>query len=171
MIRFIFFITIVFCVSCGSTVTIDYETGTDFSNYKSYGYYPSIQSGLSELDDRRITKFVDSLMPLKGFVLEESSSLYVNFYAREILSSSRNSIGIGIGGGGGNVGIGVSGGIPIGGNEVEQQLTIDIIDVSTDQLIWQAVLNGRYKEGSTRDQKDGYYQKAIAKLLKNFPPK
>ncbi len=164
-----FFVALV-STSCGPTVVLDYESGTNFSAFKSYGYFPSIDSGLSNLDEKRVMAYIDSLMPLKGITLQEEPQLYINFYGKEMMSQSRSSIGIGIGGGGGNVGVGVSGGIPIGGNEIDQRLTIDIIDSEKDQLIWQAVLNGTFKERSTPGQKELYYQKAVMKMLKNFPP-
>ena len=75
-------------------------------------------------------------------------------------------------GGSGNVGLGVSGGIPIGGNTVNQRLTIDIIDASGDlSLAWQVIIDGEVKENATPEQKEAYYFVQIDKALKKFPPK
>ena len=95
----------------------------------------SIDSGLNDLDDKRIQQATDSLLQERGFIKSETPQLYVNFFARESISNSRNTLGIGIGGGGGTVGVGVSGGIPIGGRVVNQQFTMDFIDVSKDDLV------------------------------------
>jgi Domain of unknown function (DUF4136) len=156
--------------SCGAAVVVDYDSKTDFSQYTTYDFYPSIDSGLDDLENQRIMAALDSLMPLKGIRKEVSPQFYVNFYAREIVTASHNTLGIAIGGGGGNVGVGVSGGIPIGGNEIQQQLTLDFIDVQNDQLIWQGILEGRFKENSAPTQKEVYYQNAIQKILRQFPP-
>jgi Domain of unknown function (DUF4136) len=157
-------------ISCGTTVGIDYDETTDFSQYQTYNFYPTIDSGLSDLDDKRIMQATDSLLQERGFVKSETPQLYVNFYARESISNSRNTIGIGVGGGGGNVGVGVSGGIPIGGRVVNQQLTVDFIDVAKDDLVWQAVADGEYKEKASPSQKETYYYDAVSKMLKKYPP-
>ena len=40
--------------SCGATVAVDYDVSQDFTGYKTYDFYPSIDSGLSQLDEKRI---------------------------------------------------------------------------------------------------------------------
>ncbi|MEZ4778969.1 MAG: DUF4136 domain-containing protein [Flavobacteriaceae bacterium] len=168
--KFLLLLVIPFFISCGSTVAIDYEKGTDFSKYTTYNFYTSIDSGLSELDNRRILIALDSLMQQKAFQKSDTPKITINFYTKEILTNSRNTLGIGIGGGGGNVGIGVSGGIPIGGREIEQQFTLDFIDTQNDALIWQGVAESRYKEKATPQQKEAYYFSVLQKLLKKYPP-
>ncbi len=158
-------------VACGTTVGIDYDDTTDFSQYSTYNFYPSIDSGLSDLDDKRVMQATDSLMQARGFVKSETPQLYINFFARENISNSRNTLGIGIGGGGGNVGVGVSGGIPIGGRVVNQQLTMDFIDVAKDDLVWQAVADAEYKEKASPVQKQAHYWDILTKMLKKYPPK
>lgn len=164
------FILTFFLISCGATVAVDYDQKADFSKYNSYNFYPSIQSGLSELDDSRIMQITDSLLQQRGFVKSDNPQLLINFFARESVSASRNTIGIGIGGGGRNVGVGVSGGIPIGGRVVNQQLTMDLIDVENDDLVWQAAADGEMKEKATPQQKESYYLSVIQKILKKYPP-
>lgn len=155
--------------SCGATVTVDYDKEIDFSQYKTYNYYQDIESGLNNLDDNRIMFAIDSLLLQKGFVKSETPQLLINFFSKEFLSNSRNTIGIGIGGGG-NVGFGVSGGIPIGGKVINQTLTIDFIDSDKDALIWQALVNGELNEKANPQQKEDYYFGIIRKALKTFPP-
>jgi hypothetical protein len=164
------FIFSIFLVSCGASVAVDYDEQIDFSKYNSYNYFPTIDSGLNELDDNRIIKITDSLVQQRGFTKSETPQIYINFYARESISNSRNTIGIGIGSGGGNVGVGVSGGIPIGGKVVNQQLTMDFIDVEKDDLVWQAVADGEMKERATPQQKEAYYISVIQKILAKYPP-
>lgn len=159
-------------VSCGPSVYVDYEKSQDFSEFTTYQFYPDIDSGLNELDDKRIKKAIDSVLQARNFTRTDYNRFYINFYAKEQLSNSRNSIGIGIGGGGRNGGVGVSGGIPIGGRVVNQQLTIDFVDASMGQaLVWQVVVDGELKESATPQQKEAYYYAVIQKALKKFPPK
>lgn len=167
------YISLVFVIvfwSCGTTVGIDYDKNADFSAYNSYNYFPVIDSGLSDLDDKRIIQAMDSLLQQRGFVQSETPQILINFFARENVSSSRNTIGIGIGSGGGNVGVGVSGGIPIGGREINQLLTVDFIDAEKDGLIWQAEADGAFKERATPQQKERYYVSVLQKMLKKYPP-
>lgn len=157
--------------SCGTTVGVDYDKQADFSRYTTYNYYPSIASGLNELDEARIKMVTDSLLQLKGFEKSATPQLYVNFYANEQVAVNNSSIGIGIGGGGGNVAGGVSGGIPIGGRKIEQRLTFDFIDVAEDDLVFQAIAEDRYKEKATPQKKRLYYTKVISRVLEKYPPK
>jgi hypothetical protein len=158
--------------ACGTSVVVaDYDKEVNFAQYTSYNYFPTIESGLNELDDKRIMYALDSLLQQRGFVKSETPQLYINFFAKEFLSNSRNTIGIGVGSGGGNVGVGVSGGIPIGGKVINQTLTIDFIDTSSDALVWQALAEGELKEKATPEQKEAYYVSVIEKVLKKYPPK
>lgn len=159
-----------FLFSCGATVAVDYDKQVDFSKYNTYNYFPTIDSGLNQLDDGRIMQITDSLLQGRGFIKSETPQLYINFYAHESVSRSRNTIGIGVGGGSGNLGVGVSGGIPIGGNVLNQQLTIDFIDVEKDDLVWQAMAKGEMKERATPQQKEAYYISVIQKILAKYPP-
>lgn len=157
-------------ISCGATVATDYDRQTDFSIYKTYAFYPSIESGLNELDDARIMKAIDSVLQQRNYQNAEDNNFYINFYARQFVATSNSSIGIGIGGGSGNVGMGVSGGIPVGGNIVKQSITIDLIDAVKDELIWQAIVESELKEKSTPAQKDAYYYALMEKVFMQYPP-
>lgn len=156
--------------SCGATVAVDYDKKIDFSKYTSYNYFPTLDSGLNELDDKRIMHITDSLLMQRGFVKSETPQVLVNFFAKESISNSRNTIGIGVGSGGGNVGVGVSGGIPIGGRTINQQLTMDFIDAEKDDLVWQAIAEGELKERNTPQQKETYYISVLQKILAKYPP-
>jgi len=157
--------------ACGASVAIDYDKQTDFDQYKTYNFFPEIKSGLSELDNNRIIRVTDSLLQQRGFVKSEDSQFLINFFASETVSRSGNTVGIGIGGGGGNVGVGVGGGIPIGGRSINQRLTLDFIDTAKDNLFWQAISDGSFKEKMKPEKKETYYGNVINKMLERFPPK
>ncbi|MDC7995968.1 DUF4136 domain-containing protein [Altibacter sp. HG106] len=165
------FVISIFLFSCGTTVAVDYDKETNFSQYTTYNYYPNIESGLNDLDNKRIMRLTDSLLQSRGWERAATPQLFINFYASEQLSVSRNTIGFGFGSGGGNVGVGVGGGIPIGGRNIDQVLTFDLIDVSNDALIWQAKAEGHYKEKASPEQKVRYYENTLQKILKKYPPK
>jgi uncharacterized protein DUF4136 len=158
--------------SCGPSVYIDYEIQQDFSEFTTYQFYPDIDSGLSVLDNKRVKEAIDSVLQLRGFRRTDFNRFYINFYVNESISNSSSSIGVGIGGGSGNVGVGVSGGIPIGGYVIDQQLTIDIVDATKNQsLVWQAIVTDELKEKASPKKKEVHYFSLVAKALKKFPPK
>ncbi|PHS68069.1 MAG: hypothetical protein COB12_02305 [Flavobacterium sp.] len=161
----------VILISCGATVNYDYDTQTDFSGYKSYNFYPNISSNLSELDNARVIKSTDSILQLRGFVKSETPDILINFFASEFITQSSTTIGFGVGGGGHNGGVGVSGGVPVGGNEINQQLTFDFIGEKADKLIWKAEGNDVLKVKANSAQKDAYYFSLISKMLSGYPPK
>ncbi len=161
----------VILVSCGATVSYDYDAKTDFSVYKTYDFYPNISSGLSNLDTIRVMKATDSILQLRGFEKNDSPQFLINFFAKEFISQSNTTIGFGIGGGGHNGSVGVSGGVPVGGDIINQKLTFDFIDEKEDKLFWQAVGEDELKVKANSLQKDAYYFELISKMLKGFPPK
>lgn len=164
-------LVLILTTACGATYTVDYEKSVNFTEFTTYQYWPDVDSGLSEFDDKRIYKAIDSVLQSRGMEKTDYNRFYINFYASEIVAESRNTLGVGIGSGGGNVGVGVSGGIPIGGPSIEQRLTIDIIDASEGQnLVWQVVIDGAMRERSTPAQWEAYYYKVIARALQKFPP-
>jgi len=54
----IFFVSLF--ISCNAVrVNYDYDKETDFSNYNTYNFYPDMQTGLTELDNKRLFKALD----------------------------------------------------------------------------------------------------------------
>lgn len=158
-------------LSCGATVSVDFEEETTWNRYTSYAFYPEIESGFNELDDKRIKNAIDSIFGIRTVQVSNTPQFYINFYGQQVLANSRNTIGIGLGGGGGNVGVSGGVGIPISGRVIQQQLTLDFVDVATDELIWKAVIDAQLKERATPKQKEAHYLNLMRKALKKFPPK
>lgn len=156
--------------SCGTSARVDYDVDTDFSEYKSYSSYPILDSGLSDLDDKRILQLCDSILQMNGFIKSKNPDFLINFYASEQLIESRSTIGIGVGSSGRNGGFGVSGGIPIEGYKIDQQFTVDIIDRIKDRLIWQGIVNRRYPQGAGPTQMYEHYEKVLLAIFSKFPP-
>jgi len=169
--RFIYSWVLAFLlISCGAVVSIDYDKEVDFSAFNRYDFYPDIESGLSELDNKRIIKIVDSLMQDRNFIRSKNPDFLINFYADESVRNSGSTIGVGIGQSSRNSHIGISGGIPVGRNVVNQHLTVDFVDAKKDQLIWKAESGADYKEHITPEQKEKFFISVLSKILKKFPP-
>ena len=79
-----FLILIMLLVSCGGVkVNYDYDKSTDFSNYTSYNYFSDMNSGLSQLDEKRLLRVLDSTLQSKGFLLTEEPDFYINIISSE----------------------------------------------------------------------------------------
>jgi len=169
--RLLPFLLVLFLVSCSSPrVAFDYDKKIDFTNYRSYNYYPDMETGMNQLDDKRLIRSLDSLLQEKGFSRVDDPDIYINIMSEEYESQNPGSIGLGVGGGGRNSGIGVSGGIPIGGVSLTQELIFDIVDVKRSELLWQATSKSKVYKKSTPLQREKYFRKIVEKVFNRFPP-
>ena len=54
-------------ISCSAIkVNYDYDKAVDFSNYSTYNYYSDMESGLSQLDEKRLLRALDSTLKARG---------------------------------------------------------------------------------------------------------
>lgn len=157
--------------SCASiNVNYDYEKGTDFDQYISYNYYSEMDTGLSELDTKRILNILDEKLTLKGLTLSETPDFYISIQSSEYENTQRSSVGVGVGGGGRNTGGGISVGIPVGQSSIMRQIIIDFVDESKAGLFWQAVSDSRYNPNATPEQKESNLNAIVDKILQGYPP-
>lgn len=152
-------------------VNYDYETGTDFSKYKSYNYYADMKTGLSGLDTNRLLNALDAQLKEKGFVLSENPDFFIDIKSAEFHGAQRQTVGVGLGGGGRNVGGGISIGLPIGQAEVNRTITFDFVDEHIKQLFWQAVSESNFNPNATPEKREARLNTIVEKVLTKYPPK
>jgi len=72
--KYLFALVLVFSlVGCASiNVNYDYDKQTVFSAYTTYNYYPDMNTGMNELDVKRLLDAIDSYMQTKGSYLRRS---------------------------------------------------------------------------------------------------
>ncbi|MGY5851652.1 DUF4136 domain-containing protein [Salegentibacter sp. F14] len=161
-----------FFISCNTPQAVyDYDQEINFSKYSTYAIFPDFQSGLSQLDEKRLLASLENHLKKKGFSTSSKPGIYVNVYTDEFHQQNQNSLGVGIGGGGRNVGVGVSGGIPLGGPETYLRITFDFIDVNDDSLVWQAVVESKFNPDASPEQRRTQFEKIVQKALDGYPPK
>jgi len=157
-------------MSCSSTkVFTDYDENADISSFQTYNYFVKTQTGLNDLDEKRLVKAIDSIMQKKGFLISDAQDFNVNFYAETYTVNSQNSIGVGLGGGG-RVGGGVSGGIPINTSKDMMALTLEFVDAKNNELFWQAVVETRNKNSESPIARQLFFDEIIQKALEKYPP-
>ena len=158
--------------SCASVrVNYDYERGTDWTAYRTYAFYPGMETGLTELDTRRLQASVEEVLREKGYGQSEEPDFYINIYSESFKESPRSSVGVGMGGTGRNVGGGISVGIPVSSSGLKRNITFDLIDVTQDQLIWQAVSADSFEEDDTPAKREERLAAVARKVFSSFPPK
>lgn len=164
-------VVLLLLASCGTTrVVHDYDEQQDFSVYKTFDFYPEMQSGLNELDQNRLLRVTEQTMVDRGFTKSDNPDIYINFKTTTFKEASQNSIGVGVGTGGNGVGIGVGGSIPIGRPQIFLELTVDFVDVKKDALVWQAIANKRYNPNASPNTKTYFFQAVLEKSFSKYPP-
>ena len=167
--RFIFILF--FTISCAPIrVNYDYERATNFSKYKTYNYYSNINSGMSELDTKRLLDALDSGLQAKGIILSDTPDFYIDIKSSEYKEVQNSSVGVGVGGTGGSVGGGVSIGIPIGQSNFNRIIQFDFVDEKGEGLFWQAISESSYSPNSSPEQRESLFKNIVAKVLEGFPP-
>ncbi len=158
-------------VSCNAVrVNYDYDKATDFSNYTTYNYFEDMQSGLSQLDEKRLLNILDSTLQSKGYLLSEEPEFLINIKSAVFQSNSGNNVGVGVGGGGRNVGGGLSIGIPVGNSGVQRQILFDFVDASKNALFWQADTESSFKENTTPLCREEQLKNIVKKAFSKYPP-
>lgn len=169
---FKYFFLLVFIASCNAPRAVyDYDEQASFTSYKTYGIYPDLRTGLSQLDERRLLESVERVMRNNQLAVSDEPDLLLNIYSEEFRRESDSRLGIGVGGTGRNVGVGVSGGIPIGGTETYLRLTFDLVDAKSDALVWQAVVESVFDLDASPSSRQQKFDEIVEKALKGYPPK
>lgn len=172
MWRFTILLFIVTALHSCKSIEMDYDSRTDFTQYKTYNYYPKMHSGLNELNDSRMRRAIDNELRAKGLRKSNTPDVWIHYYTKQTKKPSYSSVGVGVGQRiGRGVGIGLNTRIPIASNKKQQHITFDVVDNKQDKLIWQASMNTEVREGGTVASRDAQYSRNVSKLLRNFPPK
>lgn len=156
--------------SCSSVVVnADYNKNVDYSKYKSFAFYKNgiDKVELSDLDKKRVLKFIDIELNKKGLVKSETPDLLINFFTKESEQVNVNQYNMGWGYGfgfgpmmfGGNMGI---------SSYTQGNLYIDIIDAQNKELIWEGEGKGTLTKNT--EKKDEVINEFVTKILVQYPP-
>ena len=171
MRKICYFLMVALLFSCNAVkVNYDYDKEIDFSAYTTYNYYPDMQTGLSELDTKRLLDAVDAEMTAKGIKLTEEPDFFINIESSSSQRPQNNSVGVGLGGGGRSVGGGLSVGIPVGGPKLQRQIQFDFVDNEKDKLFWQAESQSSFKENLSPQEREEKLKALTVKVFAKYPP-
>ena len=162
-------------VATAQDIRFNYLQGTDFSKYKTYKWVkvPNAQYPNQILDDQ-IIQAIDAQLATKGLTrTEDNPDLYVTYQAALNQEKQWNSYSTGgdmwgWGGWGGWGGMSTttttSKTINIG------TLNLDMYDVGTKKQVWRGEASKTLGSGKDPAKVEKNINKAMAKLLKKYPP-
>lgn len=154
--------------SAAQDVRYNFMPGTDFSKYRTYKWV-NIEGGAhpNQIVDAEIKQSVDSQLASKGMTKTDGdkADLYVGYQVAVDQEKQWNAYGMGGGVRWGGMGSATSSTINVG------TLVLDFYDPTTKQLVWTGNATKTIDPGSNQEKNQKNLDKAMAKLLKNYPPK
>jgi len=155
-------------VTAGQDVHYNFMPGTDFSKYHTYKWV-TIEGGAhpNQIVDAQIKQSVDSQLASKGLTKTDSdkADLYIGYQVAVDQQKQWNAYGMGGGLRWGGMGTATSSTINVG------TLVLDMYDPSTKQLVWTGTATKTIDPSSNQEKNQKNLDKAMQKLLKNYPPK
>lgn len=164
-----FFLFILMSCSASKVIT-DYDSKTDFEKFKTFDFYEDNGDNLNEFDIKRITSAIENELENAGLNYNQEPDFFIYFDTKVSENQNNNTIGIGVGSGGINGGFGISGGIPIGGKKLNEEINIRFIETTTNELFWEGSLTSTIKEKRNPEERNLHLQEVIRKIVSNYPP-
>lgn len=164
---------IVAVLACGVTlaqeVTTNSMPGTDFSKFHTYKWVPVAGAEQpNQIVDSEIKQAIDAQLAAKGLTKTDGdkADLYVGYQTAVSQQQQWNAYGMGgARWAGGGMATATSSTIDTG------TLVLDMYDPATKQLVWSGRASKTLDPSNNQSKNEKNLDKAMAKLLKNFPPK
>lgn len=159
-------------------VRYNFDKEADFSKFKTYKWVPiKDASKVDDILDKQIKDAIDAELAKKGLTTTEADSadLYIGYQVgigtEKQFTSYDTGWGYGPGwyrggwyGGGGGMTTGQTSTIYVG------QLAVDMNDSKGHDLVWRGLASKTIDPKAKPDKQQKNLAKAVAKLLKNYPP-
>jgi hypothetical protein len=178
--RILIVFAVLIAAGCQSkNVNTDYDTTADFSQLRRYQYQDNtdnIDKKYEPLLSGRVKTALDNSLSNQFNVAKpnETADFLVRYYVKPVekVVDDRPKLGIGVGGFGGNVGGGISLGIPLGGNDLDQQaqIVVDFVHPTSGQLLWRGSKVVALSS-SKPDLNSQQVQRGVDEIIREFPPK
>jgi Domain of unknown function (DUF4136) len=165
----------------GQDVRYNFDKNTDFSKYKTYKWVPLKDAAqVNDLVDKQIKDSLDAQLTQKGLtkVDGDNADLFIGYQAgvgqeKQFTSYSSDW---GYGGGWYRGGwYGGAGGMSTTSGQTSTiyvgQLAVDMYDSANHTLVWRGLASKTIDAKAKPDKQQKNLDKAVAKLMKNYPPK
>ena len=165
-------VSILLLLSAGQAFAQDvhynFMPGTNFAKYHTYKWV-TIEGGAhpNQIMDAEIKQAVDSQLASKGMTKTDSdkADLYIGYQVAIDQEKQWNGFGMGGGMRWGGMASATSSTISNG------TLVVDMYDPGTKQLVWTGNATKTLDPSSNQEKNMKNLNKAMAKLMKNYPPK
>ena len=176
------FVMIVLAATIASSqdTRYNFDRNADFSKFKTYKWVTLKNAAqLDNLLDQQIKDAVDAELAKKGLtkVEDDSANLFIGYQAAVGQEKQFTSYGTDWGYGGGwyrGGWYGPSGGMSTTTGQTSTiyvgQLALDMYDSANHSLIWRGLGSKTIDPKAKPDKQQKNLQKAVAKILKNYPP-
>jgi uncharacterized protein DUF4136 len=164
----------------GQDVRYNFDKNADFSKFKTYKWVTLKDAAkVNELVDKQIIAAVDAELATKGLtkIDADSADLYVGYQAAVGQEKQFTSYSSDWGYGGGWYRGGWYGGMGGMSTTTGQtstiyvgQLAVDMYDSANHDLVWRGVASKTINQKAKPEKQEKNLKKAVAKLLKNYPP-
>ncbi len=169
------------CSALAQDVRYNFDKNTDFSKFKSYKWVALKGAApLNDLTDRQIKDAVDAELAKKGLNRTDgdSADLYIGYQGAIGQEKQFTSFSSDWGYGGGWYRGGWYGGGPGMSTTTGQtstiytgQLALDMYDSANHTLVWRGLASKTIDTKAKPEKQQKNLAKAVAKLLKNYPPR
>jgi hypothetical protein len=163
----------------GQDVRYNFDKDTDFSKFKTYKWV-AIKGAtpVDDLTDKQIKEAMDAELATKGLTKVEgdNADLFAGYQTAIGTEKQFTSYDTGWGYGPGWYGggwYGGGGGMTTGQTSTiyKGQLALDLYDSANRDLVWRGVASKTLDPKAKPEKRQKNLQKAVAKLMKNYPPK
>jgi hypothetical protein len=148
-------------------VTYNFMPGTDFSKYHTYKWITESNTHPNQIVEQQIKDAIDQQLATKGLTKTdgETADLFVGYQVSVNQERQWNAYGGGMGWRfGGGMATATSSTIQVG------TLVLDIYEPSSKQLVWRGQATKTLSPSSNPEKNQQNLNRAMARLLKNFPP-
>jgi hypothetical protein len=163
----------------GQDVRYNFASSQDFSKYRTYKWVVFKDADqLNQLADEQLKSAVSAELGKKGLTPtnDENADLYIGYQAalgqERQFTTFNSGWGYGPGwgygwyrGGGGGISTTTSSTIQVG------QIDLDMYDPAAKKLVWRGTASKALDSKAKPQKQQKNLNKAVAKLLKNYPPK
>jgi len=176
MKKILFFAGLFLLSGCSSVkTTYDYDSTADFSRYKTYDFTNEANSlPIQEIDRTRVLTAIDSELKAKGFTKSDNPDVWIDLQVK--LEQKQTATATNAGGYYGRPyrygwGAGYGGTTQINvENYVDGTLFINMIDKSTEKLVWQGRGTKTLAENPSPEKKQQNINYAVKQIFMKYPP-
>ena len=150
--------------------SFDYDRSTNFAGYRTFAFKDGTKVG-DPLIDKRIADALASQLGQKGLQRAEAPDVFVVYHIAfdkekdiSAWSTGGGPYGYYWGGGWGSTDIRVR-------EIIVGTLVVDVVDARTNAIVWRGIGVREVDTQATPEKRDRNINKAVEKILKNYPPK